>query len=129
MQCGKPVAAQVSSCCTKEELLDLAQRSLQVWECRRILRCSQLPQATTDQQLLAALCVLRVQTGLLPGQPVEAARAASAADIQRRKKKLGFIVHPDKLHVSHRHALLHDFEDAFKHLGAAQDLLGKYWTA
>lgn len=84
VEIGSPLASQAASCSDQDELMLMAQHGLQLWECKRLQRCSKLPQGNSDQQLLAALCVLRLQTGQGPGQPWQAAQAASAGELQPR---------------------------------------------
>jgi hypothetical protein len=103
----------------------MAWRCMQLWECKRIISCSKLPRSTKEQQLLAALCVLRVQTGQVPRQPVAAARSVGAADVKKRYQRLALFVHPDKVVPEHQQQTS-QFEDAFKLLGQAYELVSSY---
>lgn len=128
LQTGSSLAEQASSCKDGPELLSLAQRCMQLWECRRIISCSKLPHSNPEQELLAALCVLRVQTGQGPRQPVAAARSATAADLKRRYQRLALLVHPDKVVAEHQQQV-GLFDEAFKVLGKAHDLASSYCAA
>lgn len=116
-------------CCTvQSELLILAQRCMQLWEVQRIISCSKLPHTNEEQQLLAALCALRVPTGQGPRQPAAAARSLDSADLKRRFQKLALLVHPDKVLLEHQE-MTGEFDLAMKFLGSANALLSSHCAA
>jgi len=125
LQYGSASSSHVSSCNDKQDLQQLAQRSLQVYECRRLIRCGELPHSTTEQQLLAALCTLRFYTNQAPHEAVAAARALALPELKRRYQRLALAVHPDKVWPEHQ-GMLASFEEAFKVLGQAHQLLLGY---
>lgn len=125
LQTGSALREQADNCTDQSELLSLAQRSMQLWECKRIISCSSLPHNNTEQELLAALCVLRLQTGQGPRQPAAAARAATASELKKRYQRLALQIHPDKVFAEHQEQLS-QFDDAFKVLGKAQALISTY---
>lgn len=129
LQSGNPrLAVAASSCKDQPELLSLAQHSMQLWECKHVISCSKLPDSNTEQELLAALCVLRVQTGQGLRQPAAAARSADAADLRKRYQRLALLVHPDKAAPEHKQQAC-QFDEAFKVLGRAYALVSSYCAA
>lgn len=101
---------------------------MQLWEVQRILSCSRLPHSNAEQELLAALCVLRIPTGQGPRQPAAAARAVAASDLKKRYQKLALLVHPDKVSAEHQKRVA-EFGEAFKVLGKAHALLSSHCAA
>lgn len=98
-----------------------------MYECRRLIRCGQLPDNTTQQLLLAAQCTLRVYTNQAPHEAAAAARALALPDLRRRYQRLALAVHPDKVWPEHQ-GMMASFEEAFKVLGQAHQLLSDYCT-
>jgi hypothetical protein len=122
LQTGSSIAQEARYCTIQSDLVSLAQRCMQLWECTRLITCSKLPHTNDEQKLLAALCALRMPTGQGPRQPAAAAHKLTAADLKRRFAKLALLVHPDKVLAEHQDRI-EDFDVAMKYLGSANALL------
>ena len=128
LQYGSSSSSHASSCTDKQELQELATRSLQVFECRRLLTCGSLPYDTTEQQLLVALCVLRAYSHTAVSDARAAARALVLPDVKKRYQRLALVIHPDKVAPEHQ-GMAASFDEAFKVLGRANELLTQHCGA
>lgn len=108
----------------KHQLMDLAKKSLALWECKRLLCCFELGSkaAYYSVKVKAALCVFRVQCDN-GKDPVTVARQASVVQaVEVEYKNLVRKVHPDKRgRDNQEHEQL--FTEAFKAVDWARSLL------
>jgi hypothetical protein len=100
---------------------------MQLWECTRIIACSQLPHNSREQRLLAALHALHVPTGRECGQPTAAVRSLTGYDRKQRFKKLELLVHPNNVQEHQRK--MDEHRVAMKYLRRANAMLSKYNAA
>ena len=112
---------------------------LKIWECRRLLRCAAAleacsssmaaglssPEAAKHQLLTCAVAALRLHSCTVEAGDCYNDDSGSGSMRSRRRaayRKLALLLHPDKAPVELR-GVLCLFEEAFKVLGKADDLL------